>query len=143
MAAFKAHCAFGFWKGAQLEIDERSREAMGQFGRITNLRELPADKVMVGYIKAAARLNDSGAKVPGGDKPKVSKELQIPADLIAAMKNSRPALVTFEGFSYTNKKEYVDWISDAKSTETRSKRLATALEWMAEGKIRHWKYVRK
>src|SRR6266545_6491465 len=145
MAAFKHHCAFGFWKGALIvgkDIGTTQDEAMGQFGRVTAISDLPADKVLIGYIKKAVQLNDTVVKVPARTKSKAKKELDVPHDLRAALKKNKKALAAFEDFSYSHKKEYVEWIAEAKREETRQQRLATAIEWMAEGKPRHWKYVK-
>jgi uncharacterized protein YdeI (YjbR/CyaY-like superfamily) len=147
MAAFKNHCSFGFWKGALVfgkgqGPGNKQDEAMGQFGRISAVCDLPKEKVLIGYIKKAVRLNDAGTKLPPRPKPKERKELIAPADLMSALKEKRKALAAFESFSYSHKKEYVEWITEAKSEETRRKRLATAIEWLAEGKSRHWKYVK-
>ena len=98
---------------------------------------------MIAYIKEAAKLNDDGVKVPSKPKSKEKKKLKVPPDLAAALKRNKEAKQTFDNFSYSNKKEYVEWITEAKSNATQKKRLATAIEWMAEGKIRNWKYVRK
>jgi uncharacterized protein YdeI (YjbR/CyaY-like superfamily) len=145
MAAFKEHCAFGFWKGSLIvEQDGTSAEpAMGQFGRITKLSDLPSKKVLTGYIKQAMKLNDEGVKSPTRSKPKDPrpKEVVVPGDLAAALQASAAALATFEKFSPTNKREYVDWITEAKTEATRSRRLEQAIEWMAEGKPRNWKYM--
>ena len=142
MASFKEHCAFGFWKGALVvESGGKSDEAAGHFGRITKLSDLPPRKVIVGYIKKAMTLNESGAAVPR--KPKrASKPLETPDYLIAALKRNRKALATFEGFTPSHRREYVEWITGAKTEDTRQRRLEQALEWMAEGKPRHWKYTR-
>lgn len=145
MAAFKRHCAFGFWKGALIvgtDVGNTQDEAMGQFGRITAITDLPADKVLIGYIKKAVQLNDTGVKVPARTKPKAKKELDVPDDLRAALKKNKKALAIFGDFSYSHKKEYVEWITEAKRAETRTQRLETAIEWMAEGKPRNWKYVK-
>lgn len=144
-AAFKQHCTFGFWKGSLIVGSNKgkTREAMGQFGRITNTRELPTNKILLGYIKEAMKLNDTGAKAPVKARPKEKKELVIPGYFMTAVRKNKKAAATFERFSYSNKKEYVEWITEAKTDETRTKRLATAIEWMSEGKIRNWKYVRK
>ena len=140
MAAFKAHCAFGFWKGSL--IVPGSRDAMGQFGRITSVDDLPADKVILGYVRKAAELNETGVKVPRPAKhPK--KEIPMPKDLAAALKKNAKARATFEGFRPSHQREYLEWITEARTEETRSKRLATAIEWMSEGKPRHWKYMTK
>jgi uncharacterized protein YdeI (YjbR/CyaY-like superfamily) len=140
MAAFKAHCAFGFWKGSL--IVPGSKDAMGQFGRITSVDDLPSDKVILGYVKKAAELNESGVKVPRPVKhPK--KEIAMPKDLAAALKKNATARATFGDFRPSHRREYLEWITEAKSEETRNKRLATAIDWMAEGKPLHWRYMRK
>jgi uncharacterized protein YdeI (YjbR/CyaY-like superfamily) len=102
---------------------------------------LPSDKVLLGYIKEAARLNSEGVKVPKA-KSKPKKDLAVPNDLISALKKNKKALSTFDDFSYSHKKEYVEWIIEAKREETRTQRLAMAVSWMAEGKARNWKYER-
>jgi len=139
MAAFKAHVAFGFWKGTLVFESAKEKEAMGQFGRIASLDDLPADRIIVALVKKAAKLNASGAKVPRPLKhPK--PPLATPPDLAAALKKNAKARATFEAFSPSHKREYVEWIVDAKTDATRAKRLATTLEWLAEGKSRNWKY---
>jgi uncharacterized protein YdeI (YjbR/CyaY-like superfamily) len=149
MASFKGHCAFGFWKGSLLaerhpELAAPAEAGMGQFGRITGLADLPEDKLIIRYVKEAAALNDEGAKLPARTKkPKEDRQLEIPDDFMDALRRDKKALATFEGFSYTNKREYVEWVTEAKSEATRKRRLAQAVEWMAEGKVRNWKYVRK
>lgn len=147
MAAFKEHCIFAFWKGSVMKDPHRvmstlGKTAMGSFGRITSRSNLPPDKVLIQYIAEAARLNEEGVPISKKAKPD-SKSLTIPEYFTKAIKKNKKALTTFEGFSYTNKKDYVEWITEAKSAETRDRRLSTAIEWMAEGKIRNWKYVRK
>jgi uncharacterized protein YdeI (YjbR/CyaY-like superfamily) len=142
VAAFKQHCAFGFWKGSLVVGDTRpGEEAMGQFGRLGALADLPADDVLAGYVREAKRLNDEGVKAPARAKPAAEKkELAVPDDLAAALQGNPAALATFERFSPSKRKEYVEWITEAKSPATRTKRRDTAVEWMAEGKARHWKY---
>jgi uncharacterized protein YdeI (YjbR/CyaY-like superfamily) len=141
MASFKQHCGFGFWKGALVVgKDAASDGAAGQFGRLTSLADLPPDDVLAGYVWEAKRLNDEGVKAPGRSKPVEKKELAVPDDLAAALRENAAALATFERFSPSKRKEYVEWITEAKSDATRTKRLATAVEWIAEGKARHWKY---
>ena len=141
-AAFKAHCTFGFWLGDLLKIDTRLEKAMGQFGRITSLEDLPSDKDFGKLIKEAMKLHDAGAKPPSRVKPagEKKKALEVPAEFLAAVKKNKKALVTFDAFPYSKKKEYVEWFTEAKTDATRDKRLAQAIEWMAEGKSRHWKY---
>jgi uncharacterized protein YdeI (YjbR/CyaY-like superfamily) len=141
MAAFKQHCTFGFWKGSLVVGKDggKGEEAMGQFGRITKLSDLPSKKVITGYVRLAARLNDEGVRVVRA-KPK-KKPLVVPADLKAALKKDRKASATFANFSPSQKREYVEWITESKRKETRERRLNQAIEWMAQGKIRNWKYV--
>jgi uncharacterized protein YdeI (YjbR/CyaY-like superfamily) len=141
MASFKQHCAFGFWKSSLvLGSNGQSKEAMGQFGRITTLSDLPKDAVLAKYIKVAAKLNDDGVKV-AKPKPTARKELVVPDYMLAALKKNKKAQATFDGFNYSHKKEYVEWVTEAKTEETRDRRLATTIEWLSEGKSRHWKYA--
>jgi uncharacterized protein YdeI (YjbR/CyaY-like superfamily) len=139
MAAFKEHCTFGFWKGALVVEDAAQDSGMGQFGRITSIKDLPNKKVLTAYIKKAMKLNEEGVKAPPR-KTKIKPPLKVPDDLAAALKKNKAAAKAFAGFSPSHQREYVDWITEAKRDETRQKRLATTLEWLAEGKTRHWKY---
>ena len=142
-AAFKNHCTFGFWKQTLMETDAfpKNKTAMGSFGRITSLKDLPSDKVMIGLIHQAMELNEKGIKVA---RPKPSaaakKDLVIPDDLVSALKKNKKAQAQFDKFSYSHRKEYIQWITEAKTELTRNKRLATTIEWLAEGKSRNWKY---
>lgn len=146
MAAFKKHCYFGFWKAALMK-DEKNvlkvadKHSMGHFDKITSLKDLPADKILISYIKEAMRLNDEDIKTPA--KPKAAKaEPETPAQLTAALKKNKTAQNTFENFSPSHKREYIEWITEAKTDATREKRIATTIEWLAEGKSRHWKYTK-
>jgi uncharacterized protein YdeI (YjbR/CyaY-like superfamily) len=143
MAAFKEHCTFGFWKAPLIfaKHGERAKEAMGHFGRITSLADLPSDKMLRGYIQKAAQLNETGLKLPRKTRPKVDRALEVPVDLEAALQVNKKARSTFESFSYSHKKEYVEWIAEAKREDTRQKRLETTLQWLAQGKSRNWKYA--
>jgi uncharacterized protein YdeI (YjbR/CyaY-like superfamily) len=143
MSSFKEHCAFGFWKESLILGKEaaRTEPAMGSFGRITQLSDLPPDEVLIGYIHEAMKLNDAGIKSPSRAKPKAPRELIVPDDLTAALQGNAAARATFERFSPSHKREYVEWLTEAKTETTRSKRLGTAIEWMAEGKPRNWKYM--
>lgn len=141
MAAFRAHCTFGFWLGALLKIESKLGKAMGQFGCITSLADLPGDKEIATIIKAAIKLHDAGVKSPTRAKPAEKKALVVPDYFLAAVKENKKTYATFESFSPSKKREYVEWITDAKTDATRDKRLAQAVEWMSEGKVRNWKYV--
>ena len=143
MAAFKEHAAFNFWKGQLLseKLPQVGEKAMGQFGRITSLADLPNAKTLTRLIKTAAKLNDDGVKVqrmPTGTRA----PLPPPAELIAALKKNKKAQTTYEAFPPGQKREYIEWIAEAKQDATRAKRLTTAVEWMAEGKPRNWKYMK-
>jgi uncharacterized protein YdeI (YjbR/CyaY-like superfamily) len=150
MASFKQHAVFGFWKGSLLKdpkkyMQPRSSDggdAMGFFGRMMSVKDIPPNKVMLDFIKQAKKLNDDGVKLPPRVKTTM-KEIVVPAYFSKALKSNKKALATFNAFSPSNKKEYLTWVIEAKTETTREKRLKTALEWMAEGKIRNWKYVKK
>ena len=148
MAAFKQHAAFGFWKAVlmkdpALTETAKSEVAMGHLGRLTSVKDLPSDKKMTAWIKEAMFLNEKGIKLPAKVKPAATKELTIPDYFIKALIKNKKAKQTFDAFAYSHKKEYVMWISEAKTEDNRNKRMATALEWLSEGKSRNWKYERK
>ena len=143
IAAFKEHVAFGFWKSALLKehLPGAGMSAAGQFGKIASLKDLPSDKELTRIIKIAKKLNDDDVKAPPMRKgPRLV--LKTPADLIAALAKNKKAKTTFDGFPPGQKREYVAWVVEAKQAATREKRIKTAIEWMAEGKIRNWKYVK-
>src|SRR5215471_17680819 len=145
MAAFKEHCTFGAWKHSLIKVDlgtsDKKDEAMGQLGRITSLNDLPSDAKMLAYIKEAVRLNEEGIKVEKPKRSAVKKDLVVPDYFSAALKKNRKALDTFESFSYSHKKEYVEWVTEAKREETRAQRIETSIAWLSQGKSRNWKYA--
>jgi uncharacterized protein YdeI (YjbR/CyaY-like superfamily) len=142
MAAFKEHCSFGLWKGSLILNKEGNytKDGMGHLGRITSLSDLPSEKVLTAYIKEGMKLNETGVKSPARSKPKRSKEVIVPEELASALATNKKAAVAFEMFSPSHKREYIEWITEAKTDATRTRRLETAIEWIAEGKSRHWKY---
>lgn len=141
MAAFKRHAAFGFWK-RRLMQDPAGFFSKGESGmggrKIRSLDELPSDTVLLGYIREAVALNEQGARVPRSTRRK--PPVKAPPYLTAALKKNAKARKTFEGFSPSQQREYVEWLTDAKQEVTRERRLVTAIEWMAQGKTRNWKY---
>lgn len=147
-ASFKQHAVLGFWKSALMkdpkgylwERANKGGEAMGNFGKITSLDSLPPDKVIIDFIRQAKKLNDDGVKVV---RERVDKPLEVPGFLTAALKRNKAAKTTFEAFSTSKKRDYVEWLTGAKTDATREKRLDQAIEWMAEGKSRNWKYEKK
>jgi uncharacterized protein YdeI (YjbR/CyaY-like superfamily) len=143
MAAFKHHCAFGFWKEKLIFEGGKhaKREAMGHLGRITSLADLPAEKILIDYVRKAAQLNETGVKSPVRSKTKKKQPPKIPEYFSAALKKKPKARATFENFSPTNQREYVQWVGEAKRDQTREQRLKTSILWLAEGKPRNWKYL--
>ena len=141
MAAFKAHCAMGFWKAALLKTLPKNRgsDAMGNFGRFESLQDVPSEAALVRMVREAAALNDAGIKPPRPARAP-RPELKAPAYMLAAIRRNRNAQVNYDAFSPSAKREYIEWITDAKSDATRERRLATAVEWIAQGKPRNWKY---
>jgi uncharacterized protein YdeI (YjbR/CyaY-like superfamily) len=138
-AAFKAHAVFGFWSGSQvLEADPQQKSAMGQFGRLTSLDDLPPRSDLIALTRKAMKLIDDGVK-PVRDKHR-KPPFTVPQDLRAAIDAVPAAKATFDAFPPSQQREYADWVSEAKRDETRAKRLAQSVEWLAEGKRRHWKY---
>jgi len=142
MAAFKAHATFGFWKGALVTAtEELERKAMGQFGRITSLADLPDEAAIRAMVKKAISLAEQGVQAARPKKAPKPK-LDVPEDFRAALDASPAAAAQFEAFSSSARRDYLDWFAEAKRPETRAKRIAQAVEWIAEGKKRHWKYER-
>lgn len=139
MAAFKAHATFGFWqRQAVVDGAERKDNAMGQFGRLTSLADLPPPERLAEMVQAAMAAIDAGVKTPRAASTKPAPDM--PEDLAAALAASPPAQATYDGFPPSCRREYLEWVVEAKRPETRARRVAQAVEWMAEGKKRHWKY---
>ena len=148
MSAFKQHAAFGFWKGALVaeamgvKGGGKSGEAMWDFGRITSVKDLPPKRELARWVRVAMRLNEEGVKRTPKQPREPRKPLPVPRDLAEALRKRAHARAraTWEGFSPSHRREYIEWITEARTAPTREKRLATALEWLAEGKDRNWKY---
>ncbi len=139
MAAFKQHATFGFWRGSEVLGDGQAKlDAMGQFGRLRSVADLPDPETLRDLIGRAMELTEAGVK-PVRNKT-VKAELVVPEDLQAALQQNKAAAATFAAFPPSCRREYAEWVSEAKRPETRAKRIAQAVEWMAEGKRRHWKY---
>jgi uncharacterized protein YdeI (YjbR/CyaY-like superfamily) len=138
MAAFKAHATFHYWYDSMLSEDEKNRSAMGQFGRLTSTDDLPAKAVLIELTRKSMALIEGGAKPPRASAAKGA--FTVPQDMRAAIDGNPAAKAAFDGFPPSGQREYVEWITEAKRGETRVKRLTQAIEWMAEGKRRNWKY---
>ncbi|MFM6925274.1 MAG: YdeI/OmpD-associated family protein [Ferruginibacter sp.] len=148
MASFKQHAVMGFWKASLMKDkvlleNAKSETAMGHLGRISSLKDMPSDKKITNWIKEAMQLNDKGIRLPAKAKPAEKKELDVPDYFLKALAKNKKAKQVFENFAYSHKKEYVMWITEAKTEDTRNKRMATTVEWLAEGKSRLWKYEKK
>jgi hypothetical protein len=143
MASFKRHCAFGFWKGALVVGDSpAAEEAMGHFGRIASLDDLPPEEEIAALVRRAMELNEQGVKAPR-TKTAARAEIPTPDALLDALRDPEGALARWDAFPPGQRREYAEWIAEAKTDATRQRRIATAAEWIAEGKTRNWKYERK
>ena len=137
-AAFKAHATFGYWNDSMLQKEEKNRSAMGQFGRLTSLADLPDRERLIDLTRQSVALIDSGAKPQRTTAKKAP--FTVPQDMRAAIDGNPAAKACFDGFPPSAQRDYVEWITEAKRDETRAKRLTQAVEWLAEGKRRNWKY---
>jgi uncharacterized protein YdeI (YjbR/CyaY-like superfamily) len=133
--AFKKRCALIFWKGKLILGKERKA-----LRHLTSISNLPGDKILLGYIRKAVELNEAGIKSPARAKSKAKKEVTVPDYFLAALKKNKKARAAFANFSPGCQREYVEWITEAKREETRAGRIKTAIEWIAKGKSRNWKY---
>jgi len=140
MAAFKQHCSFHFWHGKEV-IGETDKEGMGQFGKLTSVKALPSKKELFAYVRKSITLREAGVTRQHAT-PTRKPPLKLPDDFAALLKKHTSARKTYEAFSSSAQREYVAWITEAKTDATRQKRVATALEWLAEGKHRNWKYMK-
>ena len=139
MAAFKAHAALNFWRGQEIRGSEASPDAMGQFGKLTSVDDLPPDEQLDALIREAVRLAAT-APAPRKAKHEPKPPPELHPEFAAALKANPKAKATLDGFPPSAQRDYFEWISEAKQDATRAKRIATAVEWLAEGKRRHWKY---
>lgn len=148
-AAFKKHAVLGFWKAALMKdskvlTGKDTKGAMGNLGRIESIEDLPKDSVILKWVKEAKKLNDEGVKLVRKEKPKhEKKEYKMPDYFAKVLSKNKTAKHTFENFSPSHKREYLEWIIEAKTEETRNKRMEKALEMLTEGKAKNWKYMKK
>lgn len=146
MAAHKEHVSMSFWKGQLMDDPEGIFNVVGKTQmaalKFQALKDMPPQQVLIAYVEEATDLNERGIK-PRKKPQKEKEKLTIPDDLLKGLSQNPDARETFDGFSYSNKKEYVEWLEEAKKPATRRKRLDTAIEWMSEGKPRNWKYMKK
>lgn len=145
MAAFKEHCRFVFWKAKLMKDPEgilqvADKHSMGNFDKITSLKDLSSDKILIDYIKEAGRLNEENIKLPARQNITANTVLNAPEDFAAVLKKNKKALSFFEKFTAGKKKEYIKWITEAKTEATQNKRIEIAVEWISEGRARNWKY---
>jgi len=144
MAAFKQHMSFGFWKASQLndpdKLLQQDEPSAGSLGKITSLLDLPSDDILFGFIKQAVYINENNIKPAEKKAPKPKAAIEMPADFADLLAGNPKAQAVYEKFSPSNKREYLEWIVDAKSDATRQKRMQTAIEQIEEGKSKNWKY---
>ncbi|MDX2218070.1 MAG: YdeI/OmpD-associated family protein [Burkholderiales bacterium] len=141
MAAFKQHATFGFWRREVAAGTAGSEhDAMGQFGKLTDVKQLPTKTEFTRMVKAAMALIDSHAPATPATRKHPRPALAMPDDFQAGLKRNKAALKTFDAFSPSHRREYIEWIVEAKRDETRARHIAQAIEWLAEGKARNWKY---
>ena len=144
MSAFKEHAAFGFWKARQLndphKLLQQEEASAGSLGKITSLLDLPSDDILIGFIKQAVLINENNIKPAEKKAPKPKAVIEMPADFADLLASNPKAQAVYEKFSPSHKREYLEWIVDAKSDATRQKRLQTAIEQIEEGKSKNWKY---
>lgn len=142
MAAFKAHATFGFWHRGMEDLLKKelgkTSDAMGLLGKIASRQELPTDARMLRYIRTSVSLHDSGTATRPKRQPR--QPLPEPPDLAAALKRNKQAAAAWKKFSPSGRREYIEWITEAKRPETRTQRLQTTIAWTAQGKARNWKY---
>ncbi len=142
MAAFKAHASFGFWKHALVVGEGDEQVGMGSFGKLESVRDLPPRKQLLAYVKKAAALNAQGVRAASARKAAAPKPAAVPTpEFAAALRKDKAASATFKAFPPGQQREYVEWIAEAKREDTRDRRIAQAVEWLAEGKPRNWKYM--
>ena len=139
MAAFKAHAALNFWRGQELRGDEANADGMGQFGKLTSVADLPSDADLDRLILEAADLAKT-APAPRKAKHAPTAEPTLHPAFAEALASAPKAKATLDGFPPSAQRDYLEWISEAKQDATRERRIATAIEWLGEGKRRHWKY---
>lgn len=144
MAAFKQHCAFGFWHGRDAAEQGRDAEAMGQFGRIEKPADLPAPAALKALVQAAVARMDADATAPRPTKTRAAPRpvLAMPADFDAALDQAPAARETYDNFAPSKRRDYLEWVLEARQPATRERRIAQSVAWLAEGKARHWKYQR-
>jgi uncharacterized protein YdeI (YjbR/CyaY-like superfamily) len=138
MAAFKAHAALNFWRGQELRSDAAEADGMGQFGKLRSIEDLPPDSDLDALILKAVEL---AAAAPALRKIKhAPKSAELHPEFAAALAGAPQARAVLDSFPPGARRDYLEWIADAKQPATRAKRIATAVEWLGEGKRRNWKY---
>jgi uncharacterized protein YdeI (YjbR/CyaY-like superfamily) len=138
-SAFKGHAALNFWRGQEIGDGQPKAGAMGQFGKLKSIRDLPADEELDALIREGATLAMSG---PAPRRPKQAPKPmpEMERDFAAALAKAPKAKAALDGFPPSAQREYFEWIAEAKQDSTRQKRITTAIEWLSEGKRRNWKY---
>jgi hypothetical protein len=140
MAAFKAHASIGFWQGEAVTGASERREGMGALGKLSALADLPPEVEFKAMLKKAQVLIEQGAKAPRQSRQPPKPVPAMPEAFALALAQEATAQRFFDGLAPSHRRDYIEWIAEAKRDETRDKRIAQALQWLAEGKRRNWKY---
>ena len=130
MAAFKKHAS------VMVCSTETAGGGMGNFGKLTDVSQLPGDEELIRQFRESAEAVQS----PETSQPKTKPVLAMPDDLASAIADTPSAQEVFDGFTDAQRRDYIEWVMSAKRQPTREKRVATAAEWIGEGKKRNWKY---
>ncbi|MGV8942593.1 YdeI/OmpD-associated family protein [Thermomonas sp.] len=140
IAAFKQHASFGYWKHVLVMGEGVERDGMGSYGKMTSISDIPPRERLLADIRKAMKVNEEATKAPAARKTVPKPAAELPAELVAALNKNKAAQATFDAFPPSCRREYIEWITEAKREQTRATRLAQTIEWLAEGKRRNWKY---
>ncbi|MDO5505713.1 MAG: YdeI/OmpD-associated family protein [Pseudoxanthomonas suwonensis] len=141
MAAFKQHVSFGYWRHAEVMGADVERDGMGSYGRMATVKDLPGKRGMQADLRKALALADTApARAAGQHRPQGAAAPAVPAELAAALQGNAKARAAFDSFPPSARRDYIEWITEAKREDTRARRLAQTIQWLAEGKRRNWKY---
>jgi hypothetical protein len=142
VAAFKQHCNIILWKGALIPGGE-GRDEKGNFRNVASVADLPSEKQLKALFREAARLNEEGVKAAPRSRAKTAQPVRVPPELEKALSRNKRAAAAFEKFPPSHKREYAEWVAEAKGEDTRRRRVKSAIDWIAAGKSRNWKYEKR
>jgi len=146
-SAYKNHCVFRFWQGSNLKdsagiLTKVGETEMGELSKIKNLEDLPNSEILINYIREAIELSKKKSTKTIVSEKKITIDLKS-YDLQEIFSSFPKQAEKFDTFSPSHRKEYISWINEAKTEDTKLKRIKTMMEWLLEGKSRNWKYEKK